>query len=221
MTRDICFRSSPSRSRTGLRSSSRSSSATARCRSGRVTSERCSSRSNRNRRSAAISSDAAFFLGFFIAIGAFNALLYVVLRDAPFGWYATSMFSLVGLLLVETRGFGPAFPRAVNYGEAVTLALYYIALTGFCRSFLNVSSWRGILDCLTLPVLAANVVLIFVEKITHWSGYGYALDETLQAALLVLLFGRGWLARREGFGPARFYLIAFAFAAAGILINDL
>jgi len=39
--------------------------------------------------------------------------------------------------------------------------------------------------------------------------------------LLLLLFGRGWVARRQGFAPARFYLIAFAFAAAGILINDL
>src|ERR1700676_771094 len=149
MTRDICFRSSPSRSRTGLRSSSRSSSATARCRSGRVTSERCSSRSNRNRRSAAISSDAAFFLGFFVAIGAFNALLYVVLRDVPFGWYATSMFALVGLTLVETSGVGAGGPKATHLAEAVTLALYYIALTGFCRSFLTLARWRRLLDGLT------------------------------------------------------------------------
>jgi len=43
----------------------------------------------------------------------------------------------------------------------------------------------------------------------------------LQAALVLLLVARGVIARRQGFSPARFYLIAFGFAAAGILINDL
>ncbi len=141
-----------------------------------------------------------------------------MLRDVPFGWYATSMFSLVGLTLIETRGLGDV--RATHVGEGVTLALYYIALTGFCRSFLTLARFRRLLDGLTLPVLLANVVLIFVEDLTAWRGSGYA-GEALQAALLVLLFVRGVVARRDGFGPARFYLIAFGFAAAGILINDL
>ena len=144
-----------------------------------------------------------------------------MLRDVPFGWYATSMFSLVGLTLVETRGVGQGWPQATHVGEAVTLALYYIALTGFCRSFLTLTTWKRLLDGLTLPVLAANVGLIFVEKLTAWRGYGYVLDEALQAALLILLFARGLAARNQGFAPARFYLVAFIFAAAGILINDL
>ncbi len=144
-----------------------------------------------------------------------------MLRDVPFGWYATSMFSLVGLTLVETRGVGTGWPKAAHLAEAVTLALYYIALTGFCRSFLSLARWRRLLDGLTLPVLGANVVLIFVEKLTTWRGYGYVLDETLQAALLALLFVRGVAARNQGFAPARFYLVAFGFAAAGILVNDL
>ena len=145
----------------------------------------------------------------------------MVLRDAPFGWYATSMFSLVGLTLVEARGLSMGVPRATTLGEAVCLALYYVALTGFCRAFLSLNRWRKLLDNLTVPVLAANVALIFVEKLSSWRGPGYVLDEVLQAALLALLFVRGVAARREGFSPSRFYLIAFAFAAAGIVINDL
>jgi diguanylate cyclase (GGDEF)-like protein len=143
-----------------------------------------------------------------------------VLRDVPFGWYASSMFSLVGFTLVETRGLGPAPAATRHIGEAVTLALYYIALTGFCRSFLTLVRYRRVLDILTVPVLLANVGLIFTERLTAWH-YGYALDEALQAALLVLLVVRGVVAWRDGFAPARFYLIAFAFAAAGILTNDL
>ena len=47
-----------------------------------------------------------------------------MLRDVPFGWYATSMFSLVGLTLVETHATGGATFSATQIGEAVTLALY-------------------------------------------------------------------------------------------------
>ncbi len=144
-----------------------------------------------------------------------------MLRDVPFGWYATSMFSLVGLTLVETRGLGPSTIKAAHVGEAVTLALYYIALTGFCRSFLSLARWRRILDMLTTPVLVANVVLVFAEKVGSWRGAGDALDEALQAALLLLLVVRGVVAWRDGFTPARFYLVAFALGAAGIAVNDL
>jgi diguanylate cyclase (GGDEF)-like protein len=144
-----------------------------------------------------------------------------VLRDAPFGWYATSMFSLVGLTLVESRSSAMGFPKVAAVADAVCLALYYIALTGFCRSFLSLRNGRKLLDVLTVPVLLANVALILAEKVALWRPYGDALDEVLQAALLLLLVARGVLARREGFTPARFYLIAFAFAAAGIVVNDL
>ena len=146
-----------------------------------------------------------------------------MLRDAPFGWYAASMFALVGLTLVEARGGSIGWPQAVRAGEAVSLALYYVTLTGFCRSFLTLGTWRRLLDTLTVPVLAANAIAIFAEKLTSWRGLGlgYALDEVLQAALLGLLFARGIVARRQGFQPARFYLIAFVFVSIGIVVNDL
>jgi len=131
------------------------------------------------------------------------------------------MFSLVGLTLVETRGLGPGTVKAAHAGEAVTLALYYVALTGFCRSFLSLARWRRLLDALTTPVLLANVALIFGEKVGGWHGLGDVPDEALQAALLALLFVRGVVASRDGFLPARFYLVAFALGAAGIGVNDL
>ncbi len=49
----------------------------------------------------------------------------------------------------------------------------------------------------------------------------YAIEELLQAAMLAVLFARGVIARRQGFEPARFYLVAFAFGMVGIVVNDL
>jgi diguanylate cyclase (GGDEF)-like protein len=145
-----------------------------------------------------------------------------VLRDAPFGWYATSMFALVGLTITgATSGAGP-FPQAAPLAQAVSLSIYYFALTGFCRSFLSVARWRRVLDWVTLPLLALNVLALFAERLYRGPFRGLsALDEGLQAALLLALFARGVVAKRQGFGPSRFYLIAFACAALGIIVNDL
>jgi diguanylate cyclase (GGDEF)-like protein len=145
-----------------------------------------------------------------------------VLRDAPFGWYATSMFSLVGLTMAGTRADDGPFPLATQLAESVSLSLYYFALTGFCRSFLSLARWRKLLDWVTIPLLVANVVALSAARLHRWPFHGvYALEEGLQAALLVVLFVRGVLAQRQGFAPARFYLFAFVCAALGIAVNDL
>jgi len=144
-----------------------------------------------------------------------------VLRDPPFGWYATTMFSLVGLTLVEGRASVLGWPSAMRASEGISLAIYYVALTGFCRSFLGLGQWRKMLDALTLPVLVLNVAAIAAERGSAWHLPWRGVEEVLQAALLALLFARGIVARRQGFAPARFYLVAFVFVAIGIVVNDL
>jgi diguanylate cyclase (GGDEF)-like protein len=143
-----------------------------------------------------------------------------VLRDAPFGWYATSMFALVGLTIAGTSG--GTFAQAAPLAEAVSLSIYYFALTGFCRAFLSVSRWRRLLDGIAVPLLAANVLALLAQRLYHWPFRGDGtLAEALQAALLVALFARGVVARAQGFGPSRFYLIAFFCAALGMAVDDL
>lgn len=171
---------------------------------------------NRSRRCAVpLPTSAAFFLGFFVAIGAFNALLYLVARDAPFGWYAASMFALVGVTLVAA-GAAPPAPQLVT---ALSFALYAATLTGFCRSFLGMRRGRRAFDAMTIPVLLAVVVTLFVPAPSRAHPHE-ALADAAQAALFVVLFARGIAARADGFRPARFYLVAFVFLGLGIAIND-
>ena len=129
------------------------------------------------------------------------------------------MFSLVGLTMVDvTTRPSPG----ARFAEAFCLALYYLALTGFCRAFLTLRRRRRIMDALTLPILAATVAAIFGSRLGFFHGAtADAAFEALQAALLLALFVRGLLAKREGFTPARFYLWAFVFVALGLLVNDL
>jgi diguanylate cyclase (GGDEF)-like protein len=167
-----------------------------------------------------LDNEAAFFLGFFVAIGAFNALLFAVARDAPFGWYAAAMFALAGVTLENGAPSGRV-PDA-NLSAAFVFSLYYITLTGFCRAFLPLRRARQTFDLLTFPVLAALVAVTFIERVTHVrAAPGGGLDATLQGALLVLLFLQGVAALREGIRQARFYLVAFVFIALGTVINDL
>ncbi|HTW83559.1 MAG TPA: diguanylate cyclase [Candidatus Sulfotelmatobacter sp.] len=161
-------------------------------------------------------SSAAFFLGFFVAIGAFNALLYLVARDAPFGWYAAAMFALVGVTSVAAGANFPA-PELVS---ATSLSLYWLTLTGFCRAFLGVRRTMRGFDVLTVPVLLAAGAAPFVAAGAPPHGLRDAFGDVAQAALIVLLVARGISARAEGFRPARFYLLAFAFLAVGVAIDD-
>jgi diguanylate cyclase (GGDEF)-like protein len=144
-----------------------------------------------------------------------------VLRDPPFGWYATTMFSLVGLTLVEGRAAVLGWRPEIRGSEGISLIIYYVALTGFCRSFLGLGRWRRTLDALTGPVLILNILAITAEKLGLWQIPWNPVEEVLQGALLALLFVRGIIARRQGFAPARFYLVAFVFGAIGIAVNDL
>jgi diguanylate cyclase (GGDEF)-like protein len=138
-----------------------------------------------------------------------------VARDAPFGWYAASMFALVGVTLVAA-GAGLPAPQFVT---ALSFALYAATLTGFCRSFLGVRPARRAFDAVTIPVLLAVVITLFVPAPSRGHTHD-ALSVAAQAALFAILFVRGIAARADGFRPARFYLVAFVFLGLGIAVND-
>lgn len=131
------------------------------------------------------------------------------------------MLALVGLTIVNAGGAAAHLPGAATAAAAFSFALYYVALTGFCRAFLTVRSGRRVLDAITLALLAAVVVAIFALRLHLWHAVASMSDEPFQLALIAVLFARGVIARRQGYAPARFYLIAFYGAVAGMVTSDL
>ena len=166
-----------------------------------------------------------FFVGFFLAIGLFNLLLYVVLRDPPFLWYAGIMASMIGIEIVTTplvhrqlESFGPAGPPVLRI---LSLWAYFACITFFSRSFLRIRRYMPALDLTLFILLALNVVFIAAESLLNELWPLAWLDDALLGALLLALLLCGVLMYRRGDLTARYYIIAFAGAALGIIINDI
>jgi len=168
---------------------------------------------------------ADIFVGFFAAIGLYNALLFCVTRDRPFAWYAAAMFSMIGLQAVFPPFVGTLVAHVGRDGmhgyRVVALCAYYVCLVGFTRSFLETRRRFARLDLWLVGLLAANLAGIVLEGALPATLWHDVVDEALNFGLLATCLAAGiWTARR-GETSARYFNIAFAGAVLGILINDL
>jgi len=170
-------------------------------------------------------SPAQFFLGFFAAIGLFNALLYCVTRDRPFGWYAGAMASMVAIQLLFPP-FGGDLAQAWGPGgfavyRVAALIAYYLCLVGFTRAFLAVGRRFPALDRTLVVLLAANVLGIALESWLPPAVWHDALDDALNFGLLAVCIAAGIRTSRAGESSAKYFVIAFVGAVIGIAVNDL
>ena len=166
-----------------------------------------------------------FFIGFFLAIGLFNVLIYAVLRDPPFLWYAGIMGSMIGIELVSTPLAAPyvgAFgPAASPLLRIFSLSAYFVFIVFFSRSFLRLRRQFPILDIANFVILAINLLALCAESLlgAYWT-FAWWFDDVLLAAMLASLIVCGAAVYRRGDTTARYYVIAFLGAALGLVIND-
>ncbi|MBV8245529.1 MAG: diguanylate cyclase, partial [Candidatus Eremiobacteraeota bacterium] len=166
-----------------------------------------------------------WFAGFFAAVALFNLLVFMVLRQAPFLWYSGIMASMIAIEVVHSPLYRPGIsdalgPLASPLGRLIALLGYFVCITFFSRSFLQTAVRAPKLDRLIQILLAVNLVPIFAEclLVSAWP-LGW-LDDLVLLALLFSLFAAGLTVSRKGDPSARYYMIAFAGAAFGALVND-
>ncbi len=153
-----------------------------------------------------------FFVGFFAAIGLFNALLFLIMRDRPFAWYAAAMAAMIALTLIGAD--------APGVFRIVALCAYYVALVGFARSFLEIGRRFPVLDRVLITLLLVNLVGIIFEKVLPPSLWHDTVDDIFDFALLAVCVWAGIRTVRAGESSAKYFVIAFAGAVIGIAIND-
>jgi diguanylate cyclase (GGDEF)-like protein len=163
------------------------------------------------------------FLGFFIAIGLFNAILSLMLRDASFAWYGTAM-GIFALRTAFISGIPHGWTRTPLEEEIVrTILLWssFAAVTQFACVFLTLRRASRPLYYTILALLAVTLFGIAGESCLGDAWPFFILDEVLQDGLLAALVFAGISMARQGLGSARFFLVAFAGVAAGIVVGDL
>jgi len=162
------------------------------------------------------------FLGFFIAIGLFNAILSLMLRDASFTWYAAAM-GIFALYMASTAGLPRGWTHTALQEElvrSVLLASYFAAVAQFASVFLTLPRAARELYRTILGLAALNFVLT-VGDFCLGDAWPFAtLDEVVGYALLAALMVAGIVMIRRGMGSARFFLVAFIGVVSGAILRE-
>ena len=162
------------------------------------------------------------FYGLMAVMALYNLFLYASLRDRAYLNYvfllmtATLMFAFQNGLASEylwpTVGLGWGLP------DLICLGLFYIACTAFVQSFLLTKEQAKIAHKALWGVVFVWGVLILLGL----AGYpGLLRPHAIFSALSLGIFlFAGIVVLRQGFRPARYFLIGWTSpAAAGILLN--
>jgi len=163
------------------------------------------------------------FIGFFIAIGLFNAILSLMLRDASFAWYGAAM-GVFALLSAFSSGVPHGWTRTPLQEEIVRTILlwsYFAAVAQFACVFLTLRRASPRLYYAILALVAVNFFGIAGESCLGDAWPFFILDEVLQDGLLAALIFAGITMARQGLRSARFFLVAFLGVAAGVIVGDL
>ena len=163
-----------------------------------------------------------FFVGFFIAIGAFNLWTFLALRDRPLLDYATVMFLNAAATVISFGVLWQALPplnflvRELIYdcaalGAAVALTVFTI---GFLRLTVRDRHAFSVVLFGTACVLSVYVTDFFPNVTLAWTW-------TLTASLLfyATLFYAGVRAARSGLPIGRIYAIGIACTMLGYAVN--
>ncbi|HZT12344.1 MAG TPA: diguanylate cyclase [Candidatus Baltobacteraceae bacterium] len=161
------------------------------------------------------------FIGFFGAIMLYNALIYAITRDPPFGWYAALTASMLGVQLVLDPSLA-GLPPGQDGGLLRTFALcaYLICVVGFVSSYLHLRSEVPRVDAVLKILLVLNLGGVVLEPVLARSIAHTVADDVLLFAMLGLCLWAGLRSAAIGREDARYYVLAFAGAIAGVAIND-
>jgi diguanylate cyclase (GGDEF)-like protein len=162
------------------------------------------------------------FLGFFIAIGLFNAILSLMLRDASFAWYASAM-GIFALYMASTAGLPRGWTHTALEEElirSVLLGSYFAAVAQFASVFLTLPRAARRLYLTILALVALNFVMTVGDFCLGDAWPLYNLDEAIGYAVLAALMVAGITMARRGMSSARFFLVAFAGVVVGAIIRE-
>ena len=177
--------------------------------------------------------DVQLVLGLFYGLGLamllYNLMLFFALRDRMYLYYVLYV-AVFGLFLFGYNGLAfqylwPESPWAANHLVAATLALALALGAQFTRAFLDTRRIAPLADRAVLAIVVAGVLLAGCALSGWGLDYGGVLRvvSVLGFAMAAMASAVALRALRQGYRPARYFLIAWAallgFILAGALRN--
>lgn len=160
-----------------------------------------------------------FYFGLIAALIIYNLFVFISIRERTYLFYVFYIF-FVALNISYIKGhflqfIVPHFPQANHSNYTGSLAFIFALL--FTNSFLNTrqycprlrkSGWLIVVSCIATIVLSLSGNLLLGFKL-NWLTVGFFLIYSNAVGFTVL---------RQGFKPARYYLMGFTALLAGIFI---
>lgn len=171
----------------------------------------------------------ALYFGMLLALGVYNLLLFVSVRDRLYLIYVANLTTfatgMLGLLGFGQQFLWPGLPQVADKIPLLGFSLYGFFAMSYVRAFLETSTWAprwdGTLACLALLFLVVAVC----DPVTDTRVFVMAMAAMAPAAALASL-AVGLLALRRGQPGAKIFVFAsllyqIGFVAFGLRMVDL
>jgi diguanylate cyclase (GGDEF)-like protein len=165
----------------------------------------------------------AFFGGFLVLV-LYNFFLSLVVRDRAFYWYLAYAASF-GLYFLVFNGLSfqylwPRSPAWANQSVLVLVALTVLLGLQFTRRFLDSPSTAPRIDRAVVLVQRVAIAALAGAFVLPYSVMILVLS-ALTAVGAIAILALGVRALRQGFRPARWFLLAWALLLLGVLLANL
>lgn len=158
------------------------------------------------------------YYGILLALLLVNLTLWLVLREATYGWYVAYVASF-GLVQMNLNGLSfeylwPGLPTLANLAMALSMALGLMTMSLFTRTFLDLPRNRPRLDRVFRVFIQAQAVMLVAVALLP---YRVAIMiETASVFLIVpLILYAAVSLWRSGFRPAGWFLLAWTVLLLG------
>ncbi len=162
------------------------------------------------------------FYGIILITIIFNSSLYIYLRDRAYLYYSLYVIS-IGLFSLFQNGIGfqyiwPDIPELNNNGKSFAICALVVWQLMYTRAFLRIEQHAPLIGKIIICFIFIRV-LIFL--------FGYFYTEPVFSFLpidnipLLLSFIAGILAYKNGYKPARFFLLGFSMSFLGFIITSI
>jgi serine phosphatase RsbU (regulator of sigma subunit) len=155
------------------------------------------------------------YFGIIIFVLLFNLFIYLVIRERSSMYYVHYNLNLLFLQLClggfAFRYFWPNSPYLANVANPFFASMGILALIRFSQSFLNLKQiypklnrifkWVGVL-------VMINALVSFIYNDTIFQTTVLVIN-SIALVLNIIIFPVGWKVMKQGFQPARYFLLGF------------
>jgi diguanylate cyclase (GGDEF)-like protein len=163
------------------------------------------------------------FIGVLLAVAILNLFVFGIMRERSALHY---VIYIVAMLINELMATGigdqyvwPAITMNVRIGTDVTQVLAFGAFLFFARSFLRTKEQARGWD---VALIAAFTIYALVQAIEALTPIGLRLAPSVlavQLSAMLITVAAGLFRWRDGYEPARFFVIAFVPSVVGVFAN--